>query len=78
MALRPDAWKAATGMAFRSIIDEAGCLHADAEASVVVAREANCLLGAAAQACRSIDCRAMDAMVRCQVGGCVEVQKSQA
>jgi hypothetical protein len=67
IALRPDAWKPATGMAFRNIIDDAGCLQADA-ARVVVAREVNCLLGAEAQACLSIDCLAIEAMAVVESG----------
>ena len=62
MALRPEAWNAATGIAFRRIIDDAGCLQAEACASVAVARDVNCLLGAAAQACLSVDCLAIEAM----------------
>lgn len=55
MALRPEAWKAATGIAFRRIIDDAGCLNSEAFANVVDAREVNCLLGAEAKACLSMD-----------------------
>lgn len=62
IALRPEAWKPATGTAFRRSIEEAGCLNAEAFASVVGARVVNCLLGAEAKACLSMDWRAIDAM----------------
>jgi hypothetical protein len=61
-------------MAFRNIIDDAGCLQADA-ARVVVAREVNCLLGAA-QACLSMDCRAIEAMAVDGGGFAVELQQA--
>jgi hypothetical protein len=62
IAFRDEVWNPATGTALRKIIDDAGCLQADACASDAVAREVNCLLGAEAKACLSIDCLAIDAI----------------
>jgi hypothetical protein len=73
MALREEAWNAATlddtGKALRTKADCSDCRGSGLEvrrvddAKVEAVREAICLVGAAAKACRSIVDRAIEAMV---------------